>query len=145
MVIDELHEIFVARAEEHIGPLFFSPKGHRGHRVIGLDPFDAKDRYPCELAILVGPVELGEEIFWSPFAVHFIFGVDRLPRFFVIGSVEDGHKVGRREIADELLHGADKTEKGARRLALVVQHRANRVVGAEEVIDSVEDVDFFIT
>ncbi len=136
-VVDQLHQVFVARAEEDFRALFLSPEGHRCHGVVRFNSIDAERGDAGHLAVVVGEIELGKEVFRGSFAVHFVFGVDNLARLFVVGAVENADEVVSGEVADQLLDGADKAKQGTCRLPLVVEHGPNSVIGTEKVIDGV--------
>src|SRR3990167_3006703 len=95
------------------------------------------------MAKLMGEIELGEQIFWSSFAAHFIVRIDRLSRPLIVRPIEYANEVSWRKVANYFLNRSDETIKGARRLSLRICHRSYCIIRTKQKINRVNYEYFF--
>ena len=129
--IDQLRQVFVAAAHDHLNTLLGRNHSQRADHVIGLDTGNGKQLPAHQAHQFVYRLDLGAQIVRHGRTVPFVFRVDGVTKSWPLGIENADRVVGRHVLAQFLQHVDHAANGAGRRTGGVPRHGAQVWHGVE--------------
>ena len=124
VAVDELRQILVAAADNHLDVLSGSGNGQRADHIVGLHAGHRQHLPAHQTHHFVNRLDLGAQIVRHGRAMRLVLGVERITKGGAAGVKNAGGKIGGKVLAQALQH-IDHAANGTRgRAARVTRHSA---------------------